>query len=819
MSTRKMIIATVMTIWLLMYATVWGVVRSDKGISEQDDSRPIYVPGEIIIGFESGVSVNSVNAITRSKGGSVKRKLRLRNRNVHLLKVPSWMDELEFIREMEKNPKVIYAERNGYVYALDQWVPDDPNYPQQWALNNIGQPYPIPKGETASGTSDADIDAPEGWDDVNDIFGRIGDSNIVIAILDTGVDANHPDLSDAIGAGDFAGYDFINNDNDPHDDHGHGTHCAGIAAAVTDNDECVAGLAGGCTIMPIKVLGANGSGTHAQVAAGIDYAADPNHQADVISMSLGGWLFSQTIADSVSDANATGCVVVASAGNTGDSAPQYPAALPECITVSATDSDDELVWFSSIGSHIDVAAPGVDILSLRGAGTDIYEGKQGYTPGDNFVPYGDENAKMYICSGTSMSCPHVAGLAALLRSVDPNLTPREVRYLIRNGSDDLGNKGGDWYYGAGRINVYESVYGAINGLSKATDPLPENDANDLNLQVDLYWNAAAAALSHDVYFGTSFNDVNDANTSSDEFIGNQVDNLFWLDTLEPNTTYYWRIDEKGSSSTIKGDVWSFTTDSDLGIFYVDTDADPNGDGGSWSNAFDNLQDALEAVTWSGEEIWVAEGTYKPTGGSDRLATFQLVNGTKLYGGFDGTETALNQRDWLNNETILSGDIGTPNDVDDNCYNVVTGVWHSSTVIDGFTITNGNAYNCGGGMRIHGSITVSNCVFSENKADAGGGGLACMSGSPTITNCVFSNNSAGGVGGGLYSSDASVTVNNCCFSENEVVFDGQGGGMCSLSWTEGFGSMLTNCTFVRNTVIWSCIFMLQHRDNSFQLHLC
>jgi subtilisin family serine protease len=600
-------------------------------------SQPVYKTGEVLVKFKPGFERNPVGGLARESGALVKRKLRLRNNNVYLLTVAAGQ-EARVITKLRKNPNVIYAELNGYMYALDQLIPDDPNFGEQWALNNTGQWYPWDgRFKEPPGTAGSDVNAPEGWYDVNDAFGRIGDSNVIIAILDTGVDADHADLADSIGTGGYAGYDFVNDDNDPSDDNGHGTHCAGIAAAVTNNSTHIAGVAGGCTIMPVKVLNANGGGTEAQIAEGIDYAADPNHQADVISLSLGGPFSAEVVEEAIVDAYESGCVVVVAAGNTSNDhgrGAMYPALYPEVITVSATDSDDEMTPFSSYGAAIDVAAPGVDILSLRAAGTDMYD------DGDHFYPDGDPNAEMYIACGTSMSCPHVAGLAGLCRSVEPNLTPEDIRWLIRNSSDDLGDKGWDKFYGAGRINVYRAAHGLTAGVSKATNPYPANSASSQPVNVDLSWEPGYYALWHHVYFGADFNDVNDANTSSNAFKGSQRDNLFDQETLEANSTYYWRTDESNGTETSKGDVWSFSTDANSGIYYVDADANSGGDGLSWSTAFDDLQDALEAVTCTGDEIWAAEGTYKPTDGTDRSVSFELPKGVELYGGFAGIEKTI-----------------------------------------------------------------------------------------------------------------------------------------------------------------------------------
>ena len=238
-----------------------------------------------------------------------------------------------------------------------------------------------------------------------------------------------------------------------------------------------------------------------------------------------------------------------------------------------------------------------------------------------------------------------------------------------------------------------------------------------------------------------------------------------------------------------------------GIIYVKADATSANNGTSWADAYTDLQTALTAAN-SGDEIWVAAGTYKPTTGTDRTATFQLKNDVALYGGFAGGETVRDQRDWETNVTILSGDIGTVGDNSDNSYHVVTGSGTDDTaVLDGFTVTGGNAdgyhacyYGAGGMYNDKGSPTVTNCTFSSNSATYRGGGMFNWYSSPTVTNCTFSDNSAHiyfAEGGGMANRSSNPTVTNCTFSDNSAYF---GGGMYN-AWSN---PMLTHCTFSGNS---------------------
>ena len=232
------------------------------------------------------------------------------------------------------------------------------------------------------------------------------------------------------------------------------------------------------------------------------------------------------------------------------------------------------------------------------------------------------------------------------------------------------------------------------------------------------------------------------------------------------------------------------------IIYVNINATGADNGSSWADAYTSLQSALSAAV-GGDEIWVAGGTYKPTTDIDRTISFVMKQGVAVYGGFDETETNRNQRDWVANETILSGDINTPGDNSDNSYQVVTGA--NSSVLNGFTITGGNAEgNYGGGMYNHNSfnVKVTNCTFSGNQAWYYGGGMCNDSSSPTITNCTFIGNSAYYYGGGMCNYHSSPTVTNCTFSGNSANY--YGGGMANRDYSS---PTVTNCTFSGNSANW------------------
>ncbi|MFV2065691.1 MAG: S8 family peptidase [Pirellulales bacterium] len=321
-------------------------------------------------------------------------------------------------------PDVLYAEPNYMVYATAE--PDDLRFSELWGLNNTGQ---------TGGTVDADIDAPAAWDVTT------GSNSVVVAVIDTGVDYTHEDLAaniwvnpgeiagdgiDNDGNGyvdDIRGYDFANNDNDPMDDQGHGTHVAGTIGAVADNGVGVTGVNWNVQIMAVKFLAADGSGSVADAIDGITYAVDNGALISNNSWGDNGE-FSQALFDAVQYAQSAGHLFVAAAGNgnslgigqNNDLNPFYPAGLglDNVLSVAASDNNDNGATFSNYGvTTVDLAAPGVDILSTTRSNT-----------------YG-------TLSGTSMAAPHVTGVAALLYAAHPDWTYDQVIQQILSTVDPL----------------------------------------------------------------------------------------------------------------------------------------------------------------------------------------------------------------------------------------------------------------------------------------------------------------------------------------------------------------------------------------------
>ncbi|MEI7845363.1 MAG: S8 family serine peptidase [Chloroflexota bacterium] len=366
-----------------------------------------YLPDQILVRFKPGTARNKHWGLT---GNPIKQISKI---DVNLYEVPTGQME-STLAQLRKNPDVLFAEPNYVVHALET-IPNDPYWSYQHNLRAIR--------------------APQGWDL------STGGSTATIAVIDTGIDLNNPELAAKI----LQGIDYVDGDNIPQDEHGHGTHVAGIAAAVSNNSEGIAGVSWGAKILPVRVLDAEGSGTYDNVASAIVWAADQG--AQVLNLSLGGLDNSDTLEKAVNYAISKGVIVVAAAGNYGDNSIFYPANYPGVIAVGATDEQNNRAYFSSYGKQLDLVAPGDSIISL-----DLW---------------GDYTNM----SGTSMASPHVAGLAAILVSL-PGNSSALVEHQMEASALDLGDKGWDQYFGNGLIQVDRAILLAHSFTPTATPKPP-----------------------------------------------------------------------------------------------------------------------------------------------------------------------------------------------------------------------------------------------------------------------------------------------------------------------------------------------------------
>lgn len=337
--------------------------------------------------------------------------------------------------------EIEWVEPNRIVHG--SLTPNDPTYTLQWGHRNRGQA--VATDGDSVGTWDCDIDTNQAWDI------QTGSFSVVLAIIDTGVDGGHPEFSGRM----LSGWDFVNEDSDPSDDHGHGTSCAGIAAARGNNGQGVAGVAWGVRILPVKVLNSANGGNTTDLVQGIVYAAD--YGADVLSMSLGTGA-SQVLLDAVRYAFNLDCTMFAATGNANASSIDYPARYDEVIAVGAlspcnerknpSSCDGEATWGSNYGTNIDLMAPGVRIhtTDIRGGG--------GFNPaGDYFATF----------NGTSAATPFAAGVAALVLS-QTYLPRAQLLSVLTDSCDDLGTAGYDTVTGYGRINAYVALRHVSGGV-------------------------------------------------------------------------------------------------------------------------------------------------------------------------------------------------------------------------------------------------------------------------------------------------------------------------------------------------------------------
>jgi len=399
-----------------------------------------YAPDQILVKFKASLGTQAVEAfIAAYQTKKIKRIPRI---NVYQLQIPKNVTVEEMLFILKQNPDVEYAEPNYKVHI--SVTPNDKYFRDQYSLFNSGQDiYWIPG--SPQGKERADIKATEAWEET------IGDEEILIAVIDTGVDLNHPDIKNKIFS---SGRDFVNNDFDATDDNGHGTHVAGIAAAETNNRIGIAGVAWNCKILPVKVLDKIGEGYIDDVSDGIIWAVDKG--ANVINMSFGGIVnfgegtVPKTLQNSLKDAYEKDVILVAAAGNDGGPV-NWPASSEYCLAVAATNYTDERVtflnsgelWESNYGSEIDVAAPGEWIISLWP---------------EELTPVGFDSYAW--APGTSMSTAHVSGLAALIKSIKPWLKASEIMNVIRYSADDVNSAdypGKDEFIGYGRINMEKAL--------------------------------------------------------------------------------------------------------------------------------------------------------------------------------------------------------------------------------------------------------------------------------------------------------------------------------------------------------------------------
>jgi len=441
------ITAMLLLLMSMISLTAPGPVRAVVG---QTPPSGNLVEGELLVRFSGGIRPGERARILSGAGCREMREYSLVSGLIRA-RVGQGQTLAGVLSRLRRSASVVYAEPN-YIVTAAATLPDDPRFPEQWALDNTGQ---------TGGSADADIDAPEAWD-------LQTGSDIVVAVIDTGLDYNHEDIVGNVwsnpgeipGNGidddnngyvdDDKGWDFVNNDNDPFDDNRHGTHVSGTIAAVGNNGVGVSGVNWSARIMPLKFLDATGAGTTADAISAIEYATMMG--ARISNNSWGGGAFSQALYDAIQAAGAAGQLFVAAAGNDGvntDVTPSYPASydLDNIVSVAATDDNDLLATFSNFGAlSVDLGAPGVDILSTVPPTTTGGPPRFG---GGTTVSYD-------TLSGTSMATPHVAGVAALLLAGNGSLDVSGLKAALLASVDPLPSLAGITVSG-GRLNAFRAL--------------------------------------------------------------------------------------------------------------------------------------------------------------------------------------------------------------------------------------------------------------------------------------------------------------------------------------------------------------------------
>jgi len=752
----------------------------------------------------------------------------------------------EVVQAYQSSPDVEYAELN-YVVSISA-MPDDPRYLAQWSLDKI--------------------DAPEAWDVCT------GSSDIIVAVVDTGVDYNHRDLRSNVWVNeaeltgiegvdddengyvdDIRGYNFVYNNSDPIDDHGHGTHCAGIIAAEGNNGLDVAGVCWKAKVMALKFLGSRGEGSTADAVLALHYAVA--NGADVISNSWGGDSESDLLRDAIDYAHGQGVIVVAAAGNSNSDLPYYPASYEHVVSVAATDSNDDKWSLSNYGDLVDIAAPGAGILSLRAEVTSNGSFPSQYTT---------------VLSGTSMAAPHVAGAYALLLSANPLLTGKELYDKLTKSGDEILP---EICASGRRLNLSRAMHAVVPSRGY------------VRLDQDYYTRASTVGVvvadwdltgqrSQEVTFDTRQGDrevvvLSETSSALGVFAGtistesgepNVYDGVIQVSHGEVIRATYWDVNDGGGSHTTN-------TDEAIADYEVPTILDLSiGARGPVARIVLVTSEPTTAQIRCGLECG---GPYEFVKQDPLMSIYHLVKlqplslGTDYYFVIDLTDAAGNattldsdglcysfstQAEFLgfrvpnlyrtiqaaiddawdgdviwvadgtysgegNTDIDFTGKAITvrsengPADCIIDCQLRGRGFdFHNGegkdSVLDGFTIKSGFAGRFGGGIKCTASSpTITNCIITGSLAEECGGGMYnCYSSNPIVSNCTFSANSvqtgfmcSAGDGGGMYNvAGSSPVLTDCRFEYNMANYSGAG-----MYNYQNSNPTLVNCTFTQNRI--------------------
>ena len=839
-------------IHIYLYALITLLLTNLVFAGQPIDSNLGYIPGELLVRFKPKPdgkqrTLSEKNQILNSSGtGSIKRNYKL-VQGLTLVKLPAKLTVEDALQKFKNTQEIIYVQPN-YIYKnVINSFPNDPCFSFLWGLNNAGQPHPDWWGDLHRGTYDADIDAPEGWN-------IITDSNVIVAVIDTGVDYNHPDLAanmwknpaEANGIpgvdddnngyiDDVYGYDFCtiddgHTDSDPMDDMYHGTHVAGIIGAIGNNGIGVTGVCWKVKIMALKAISSSNNMVTADAIDCIEYAIA--NGAKVLNNSWGINRNDQALKNAVEAANTAGVLFIAAAGNennNNDSNPAYPASYncENIISVLATDPCDKRAdvnygssiywWASNYGPNtVDLGAPGVDIYSTFPSTQTI--GMQGWM-----------ETYYYMWSGTSMSAPYVSGACALVWAKYPNLTHLQVKEAIMNSVD------------VPPVPLQCVSHGRLN-LNKALKywaPLPDES---FSITDDIYDCILPSSQSGDSYINYTIrydaNGYPDSNVVLIDYLPEEVDynycsgggyydsntkTVMWnIGTLTSDSNGLFTLRVKVKSTVqqgqniiniaeLIGDNYSYWATKEteicaIGTVYVNQAADEGGNGSNWQEAYKELRDALTAIRYGVHpdvnQIFVAAGTYKPTSDPNLIdRSFEMIDGIDMYGHFAGWESSIDQRNLAdaNYDSILTGDID-----DDNTGEILRVVKAADSRIDGFTVTKclpDAEIWCAGIDCEYCQPTIANCVIKNNDVI----GIYCESGSDTTVYNTFLIDNAGD---GIYCWEAnSLNVSRCTFSNPRMDLN-----------IEGTRAKVTDSLFYEGTY-YPCWAIYAGRDPVLDIERC
>ncbi|MEE8389878.1 MAG: S8 family serine peptidase, partial [Anaerolineae bacterium] len=633
-------------------------------------------------------NVQSVVPLFDADSGNIVLKQELGLVRIYALTLPSSSNLLDALAALSADPAIEYVEPDYIGYGAG--IPNDDYFPFQWNLDNTGQ---------SGGEPDADVDAPEAWDI------SLGVTSTVLAIIDTGVDLDHLDLAGKI----VGGTSFVTYTVSPQDDHGHGTHVAGIAAAVTGNTIGAAGVCPNCRVMPLKALNSDNWGYYSWWISAIEYAVD--NGAQLVNMSMGGVNYSQSLHDAVRYAYSANVPIVTAMMNNGDGTLYYPAAFTETIAVGATDRYDDRSSFSNYGDHIDLVAPGTAILStLR---DDTYA----------------------IWNGTSMAVPHVVGTLGLINSVRPGYTVEELRAILRTtvedqvGPSNEDKQGWDRYFGYGRLNVAQAVRYVVPPVEVVIDGPTES------------------LISVGYAFTTTVGPITAAQPISYVWQVTGQAPVVHTGGLSDTAVFAWAAPGVQTITVTVANFGGAVT----GTHVVTVTSPPPVTAltvcPSGACDHDNIQAAVDAID-DGGVIRVAAGTYTGVNSYENLAQVVYIDkSVTIRGGYTTAFTEPPDPDA--NPTTVDAQGGGRG---------VYIIGNISPTIEGLRITGGDAAglqgglgggNAGGGICvINARATISNSQIFSNTARWGGGlylegSDAVLSGNTIIANTVDKD------GGGLY----------------------------------------------------------------------